>query len=134
MTVNELFQLANLFPSDPLPFGEGTTQDPSELRKGVYVIARVSDPTQGCEAGAMPLTVPPEIVLNPQYEENRWLPCEPVVYVGKTDRSIRKRVAEFRRQKMRSAWIPPWWPGSKALRVLPVGVLVVRRRANRSRI
>jgi hypothetical protein len=97
MTVAELFQLANLSPSGPVQWGTDPPTDPSELSPGVYVVARVGSPIEACNPCELPLQDTHEVDLN--YERKRWLPCEPIVYVGKTDRSIRKRVAEFRRQK-----------------------------------
>jgi hypothetical protein len=73
--------------------------DPPELRPGVYVVARAGDPTGGCNPCELLLKDHPGIVLDLEYEQKRWLPHEPIAYVGKTDRSIRKRVAEFRRQE-----------------------------------
>ena len=96
MTVHEVFQFANLVPNGPLPFGDGKSEDPPELSPGVYAVARVSNPMEAGVACGLPLKETPEIDL--EYERRRWLECEPIVYVGKTDRSIRKRVAEFRRQ------------------------------------
>ena len=99
MTVAEIFQIAHLDPAGPLPFGESNTEDPPETMPGVYVVARVCNPAEDCNPCELPVSVPPGIEIDLEYERGRWLPCEPIVYVGKSDRSIRKRVAEFRRQQ-----------------------------------
>ena len=97
LTVAELFKTANLSPSIPVPWGTDVT----EPRAGVYVVARVGDPEGGCKACALPFSdpLPPNLVFDLEYERWRWLPNEPIVYIGKTDRSIRKRVREFHRHQ-----------------------------------
>ena len=97
MTVAELFKKANLSPSSPVPWGT----DVPESSAGVYVVARLGDPNVGCKASALPFMnpLPPAIVLDLDYERRRWLPNEPIVYIGKTHRAIGNRVREFHRHK-----------------------------------
>ena len=95
MTVAEIFNIANLSPSGPVLWGT----DPPETNAGVYVVARVGDAKEGCDACALPFKDLCGIDLDLEYERHRWLPNEPIVYVGKSDRPIRKRLGEFRRHK-----------------------------------
>jgi hypothetical protein len=73
--------------------------DVPEANAGVYVVARVGDPEVGCKACALPFIdpLPRNVVLDLDYERWRWLPSEPIVYIGKTHRAIGKRVREFYR-------------------------------------
>jgi hypothetical protein len=75
--------------------------DLSESKAGVYVVSRVGDPEGGCKACDLPFIdpLPPNFVLDLEYEQQRWLPNEPILYIGKTDRPLRERVGEFRRHK-----------------------------------
>jgi hypothetical protein len=94
LTVAEIFNIANLSPSGPVSWGT----DPPETNAGVYVVARVGDARAGCE-GDLRFKDLCGIDLDLKYEQHRWLPNEPIVYVGKTDRPIRKRLGEFRLHK-----------------------------------
>lgn len=93
MTVAELFRKAKLIPNEPVPWGTPI----SECSEGVYVVARVGDANGGCEACRLPFRdpFPSNLVLNPEYERQRWLPNEPVLYIGGTTRSLCVRLAEF---------------------------------------
>jgi len=95
LTVAEIFKVANLLPSGPVIWGT----DPPETNAGVYVIARVDNEKGGCNACALSFQDMCGIELDLEYERHRWLPNEPIVYIGKTDRPIRKRLSEFRRHK-----------------------------------
>ena len=68
-----------------------------ESNAGVYVVARVGDPKADCTPCALRFIdpLPPGIDLDLEYERQRWLPSESIIYIGKTDRPIRKRVSEF---------------------------------------
>jgi hypothetical protein len=72
-----------------------------EPEAGVYVVARVSDPAARCEAFELPIidSLPPNLVLDLEYERKRWLPNEPIVYIGATTRPLRKRLGESYRHK-----------------------------------
>jgi hypothetical protein len=100
VTVAEIFEIANanLGLSGPIQWGTNPPEDPTESKPGVYVVARVGSPTEACQPCELPIGETPGIGLDREYERSRWLPEEPIVYVGKSDRSIRRRVAEFRRQ------------------------------------
>jgi hypothetical protein len=99
LTVAEIFQFAGLSSNGPVRWRIESPEDPPELKPGVYLVARVGDPTEICTPCELPLDHVPESLFDSAYEGERWLRSESVVYVGKTDRSIRERVAEFRRQK-----------------------------------
>jgi hypothetical protein len=96
MTVADLFREANLPFHDPVPWGT-PIRDP---REGIYVVARVGDPAAGCQ-GALPFKdpLPPHLVLDLEYERQRWLPNEPVLYVGRGAR-IDRCIAQFYRHKV----------------------------------
>jgi len=98
LTVAEVFGKANLWPCGPVRWG---TQI-SESRAGVYVVARVADPTISVADG-VPLPfidpLPPDLDVVPDFERQRWLPNEPIVYIGQTGRSIHTRLGAFYRQK-----------------------------------
>src|ERR1051326_3780216 len=66
--------------------------------KGVYVVARTEDADSGCEPSGLPLDDSHFDCyhLSPDYERGRWLPFEPVLYIGQTTRgTIRERVRAF---------------------------------------
>ena len=94
LTVAEIFNFAKLSPSGPVPW----ETDSTETNAGVYVVARVCDINADCE-GALRFKDLCGIELDWENERQRWLPNEPIVYVGKTDRPIRKRLREFHRHK-----------------------------------
>jgi len=95
LTVVELFRKAKakLSGQSPVPWGTPI----SECSEGVYVVARVGNANGGCEACELPFKdpLPSNLVLNPEYERQRWLPNEPVLYIGGTTRSLCVRIAEF---------------------------------------
>jgi hypothetical protein len=97
MTVAEVFRAAELSPHGPVPWGTQV----QECSPGVYVVARVRDPEAGCAPCALPFIepIPSNLVLDMEYERKRWLPHEPVIYVGRTTRTIRERVRKFYRHK-----------------------------------
>jgi hypothetical protein len=107
LTVAEIFTKANLSPRGPVPWGTQV----AESSVGVYVVARVGDPTVGCNVCALQFIdfanpfdnlnnpIPP-LDLDPEYERQRWLQNEPVVYIGQTtDQTIQERVRQFYRHK-----------------------------------
>jgi hypothetical protein len=93
LTINDLFQTASLTPLGPVRWRERI----SESSPGVYVVARVGEPTVGCEECPLPLIdpLPPNLHLDSEYELRRWLPNEPVLYIGQTGRTIQERITEF---------------------------------------
>jgi hypothetical protein len=95
MTVTEVFAERKLVPCNPAPW---MTRVP-ELKAGVYVVARVNDPNIGCQ-GALSFVdpLPTNIRIDFEYENQRWLSNEPVVYIGKTDQPLSSRIAQFYRQ------------------------------------
>lgn len=99
MTVTELFRAANLSPSGPVPWKERV---PDCKEAGVYVVARTNDATIGCTASELPFRDPPQdIGIDLDYERQRWLRDEPIVYIGQTTgQTIRERVGQFYRQKL----------------------------------
>ena len=97
MTVADVFGKANLSPCGPVRWGKPILKS----SKGVYVIARVDDPTAGCTRCELPFVEPidSDLVIDRDFESQRWLRDEPVVYIGKADQPIEKRVGQFYRQK-----------------------------------
>ena len=65
------------------------------------MVARVGDPKVGCDLCGLPFIdpLPPNLVFDLEYERWRWLPNEPIVYIGKTHQAIGKRVGEFYRHR-----------------------------------
>lgn len=98
MTVDQVFNPVNLSPLGPVPWGAPI----SELRQGVYVVARTEGPAIRCKPCALHfddrLTL--GLVLNLEYETKRWLPNEPVLYIGRTTRPINTRILEFYQHKV----------------------------------
>jgi hypothetical protein len=97
LTIIQVFSEAGLSPLGPVSW---KTPIP-EPAAGVYVVARVGDPAVGCDPCAFPFIepVPPDLALDLEYERKRWLPDEPIIYIGATTRPIHKRVGEFYRHK-----------------------------------
>ena len=95
--VTEIFAEAGLRPCGPVRWGKSLP----ESRKGVYVIARVSDPDLCCTECDLPFVdpLPQGLEIDMDYEAKRWLRAEPVVYVGKTDQPLEKRVGQFYQHK-----------------------------------
>ncbi|MGO8788020.1 MAG: hypothetical protein ACLQVL_11660 [Terriglobia bacterium] len=101
LTVNDVFRNASLtLKDDPVLWGTRISDLPKS--KGVYVVARVGDPNLDCEACDLPFInpLPPDLVLDLEYERQRWLPNEPVLYIGGTTRTIRKRIGDFYNHKV----------------------------------
>jgi hypothetical protein len=83
MTVAELFDEAKLSPCGPVRWG---TEIP-EPSAGVYVVALVGETKLGCQVDAD--------FLEP-LERQRWLPTEPVIYIGQTTtQTLAKRLGQF---------------------------------------
>jgi hypothetical protein len=93
LTVAEIFRKANLSPRDPVRWRAQV----SEPGAGIYVVARVGDPTIGGEPCLLPFIdpLPADLDLDLEYERQRWLSNEAVLYIGKTVRPLHKRVGEF---------------------------------------
>lgn len=86
MTVTEIFAAAGLQPCGPVLWKE---QVP-ETSEGIYVVALVE------EAGAR-LECPVYGDYLPPGEKQRWLPTEPVVYIGQTRGRLTGRLEQFYR-------------------------------------
>lgn len=97
MTVSEVFATSNLTPHGPVRWNTSTF----EGSPGVYVVARIDDSDANCEASAAPFKDSRlfGIEIEIESESRRWLPNEPVVYIGKADQAIQKRVGQFYRQQ-----------------------------------
>ena len=65
------------------------------------MVARVGDAAVGCHPSGLPRIdhLPTDFILDLEYERKRWLPDEPIIYIGASTRSIHKRVREFYRHK-----------------------------------
>jgi hypothetical protein len=124
MTVAEVFRTAKLSPLGPVPWG---TQVP-ERTPGVYVIARVRDPEAGCIPRPLPFMepLPSNLVLDMEYERKRWLPHEPIIYIGRTTRTIRERLGRFYRHKCRK---PAPHAGGQVIKLLHCDLWVYRSPA-----
>jgi len=97
LTVAEIFREVNLSPHGPVPWGD----DVGECGEGVYVIARVRNATDGCKACDLQFkSLPPNLAPNRECEQKRWLPNEPVLYIGQTSQPLCKRIRQFYGQKV----------------------------------
>ncbi len=81
MTPAEIFRKVGLSPRGPVRW----RTEVLESGAGVYVVARVGDPKLGCNARPLLFIdpLPTDVDLDLEYERKRWLPNEPIVYVGK---------------------------------------------------
>jgi hypothetical protein len=97
MTVAELFTKAGLTLHGPVRWGDDVPKADAGSDAGVYVVARVHDPNGTCEECALPFVspFPPYLKLSYEYEVERWLSRESILYIGKTDQTIRKRIGQF---------------------------------------
>jgi len=93
MTVAQVFASAGLTPSGPVHWKQPIV----EPNEGVYVIARGGNANLDYTPCELPLRnpLPAYIQIDSDYESQRWLPNEPVVYIGKTDRRLERRIAQF---------------------------------------
>jgi putative transcriptional regulator len=87
VTVRDLFGAAGLPVLGPVSW-DATL---NERRPGVYVIATVANADDTVSSVA-PLDLPPIVA-------SRWLPRQPVLYIGQTSRSLKTRISEFYRHK-----------------------------------
>jgi hypothetical protein len=85
LTVAEVFRAAGLDPTGPVQWSTPIT----ETRPGVYVLSLVSDPYTVCGAN--------DVGYLPDHLFQKWLNDNPVIYIGKTRRPLRKRINEFYR-------------------------------------
>src|SRR5690242_6039397 len=102
MTVSELFQAAGVPLSGPARWRhlDEVIEDLEQIpeKPGIYVVARVREPNEGCAACDLPFgSIPSYLGLDHQYEFSRWLVNEPILYVGKTEEDLRERINAFRR-------------------------------------
>lgn len=87
MEVSELFAQVNLLACGPVGWGRRV----EESRPGIYVITQAHQP---CKALAFK-PVPSGVQIDMAYEQQRWLEGEPIIYIGKTDMPISKRIGQF---------------------------------------
>jgi hypothetical protein len=87
VTVQDLFAVAGLVPRGPVAWGTAI----GEGRPGIYVIALTTNPDDRA----------PDIQLAcvPDAERARWLVQQPVLYIGRATRSVRRRLAQFYRHE-----------------------------------
>lgn len=85
ITVKELFGVAGLPAFGPVLWGNSVP----EKRPGVYVVAAVANPDERVSP-VVPRDLPPMVA-------SRWLPRQPVLYIGQTSRSLKARINEFYR-------------------------------------
>ena len=93
--------MANLRPYGPVPWMTPVPAEGAGSAPGIYMVARVNEAMMGCVEAPLKFIdpLPPGLVVDLDYERQRWLPREPVLYIGKTDRPIRDRVREFYNHK-----------------------------------
>lgn len=117
-SVLELFSSVGLFPEEPVKWGQSLPPRTSS-GPGVYVVALSSSPEDKttCLVGVPPLDLDeigrwveavPKLTVDgvrPVTEElvsriaerlgKYWLPDEPILYIGTTSRTVKRRVCEF---------------------------------------
>jgi hypothetical protein len=87
MEVIELFSAVGLSICGPIRWGCPVV----ESRSGIYVIAQTNQPSQSlCFE-----VIPAGIHIDKAYEKERWLPSEQIIYIGKADQPISKRISQF---------------------------------------
>ncbi len=93
MTVSEIFEIANLSLHGPVQWMAAIR----ESSKGVYVVARADDPHVGCVSCPLPLrsSIPTGVRIDKAYEVERWLTEESIIYIGKSDQPLSRRVSQF---------------------------------------
>src|SRR5579864_467145 len=86
VSVAKLFEFAGLHPCGPV---EWKQKNVDENRPGIYVVALVAEAHELCEN------------VDVEYLDvaiaKRWLKSQPVVYIGRTKRSLKLRIGEFYR-------------------------------------
>jgi hypothetical protein len=80
-----LFNAAGLKPSRPVAWGTPV----NETRPGIYVISLVANTHKTCG--------PMDVSYLPIDAKKRWVSSQPVIYVGRTRRSLLRRISEFYR-------------------------------------
>jgi len=73
----------------PITF-PATNPSPNCDRWSFYVVAVVGDPKSNCDVKANYLK---------KAERQRWVPSEPVIYIGQTTRPLSRRIREFYRHQ-----------------------------------
>ncbi len=86
LTVAEIFNEARLLPRRPVRWGTPI----SEASAGVYVVALVGEAKLPCQVYADYL---------PSLERQRWLPNQPIIYIGSTSQPLHVRVKDFYRHR-----------------------------------
>lgn len=87
ITVRKLFGAAGLSVFGPVSWGNSV----NEKRPGVYLIATVANPDEG---------ISPFVPVNlPRMVASRWLPRQPILYIGQTTVSLMARMNQFYRHK-----------------------------------
>ena len=88
ITVTEIFKAADLQPYGPVPWND-KNNPVKEKRPGIYVIAIAPHPDGGCDLID---------VSNLESDvATKWVPLQPVIYIGRTRRALSRRVKEFYR-------------------------------------
>lgn len=87
VTVREVFAAAGLQPCGPVRWQEPV----SEARPGVYVVAL----TSSCDEVSTATTADVALDAACANERARWIADEPVLYIGRTKRALRRRLSEF---------------------------------------
>jgi hypothetical protein len=91
VTVRELFRAANLSPCGPVKWGDPLSEDQS----GVYVVASV----RSADAHGDRLDVRDVLTSRNREEHRYWVTAQPILYIGRTQVSLRQRLNQFYRHK-----------------------------------
>jgi hypothetical protein len=90
MTVAELFAAVKLPIRDQVKWPSPVL----DQSKGVYVFARTGEPNAAEPRGKLTFR-PHTLRIDSEYEQSRWQEDEPVVYIGKTDQPLARRLGQF---------------------------------------
>src|SRR5262245_7103585 len=86
-TVRDVFRAAGLSPHGPVSWKERVP----ESAPGVYIISLTGSP----DTAASDLEFDKLGLPGYSMEQSRWVPNQPVIYIGRTKRSLRQRLNEF---------------------------------------
>jgi hypothetical protein len=101
VTVSELCKKAGLTPQGPVPWRTPIPREDGGSEPGIYIVARVSTVRAQSPKASLRFTKPllTGLTIDLNYEKQRWLPSDPVLYIGRTKRALTKRITEFYNHK-----------------------------------
>ncbi len=83
LTVARAFEEAGLVCHGPVEWGEAVPAS----SQGIYIVALIPDPSQVCSLS--------DVSYLPAPERQKWINGQPIVYIGRTRRTLARRLLEF---------------------------------------